>query len=143
MLKGLHPLLQPELLAALAEMGHGDELAVVDANFPAASVARRLLRLAGADLGEAVEAILSVLPLDTYVEEPLVRMEVVGDPEEMPAVQQEVLTLAQRLEGRPLVLGSLERHAFYERAGRAYAVVATGERRPYGNLVLVKGVLPA
>ncbi len=141
MLKGLHPLLNADLLAVLAAMGHGDELALVDANFPAASVARRLVRLDGVRLAEAAEAIFTVLPLDTFVDSPLAAMAPVDDPTSVPAVQAEVQRLAEQAEGRPLAMQGVERHAFYERARAAFAVVATGEPRPYGCLLFVKGVI--
>ncbi len=141
MLKGIDPLLGPELLMALASMGHGDELAVVDRNFPAVSVARRLVRLDGVSLNEAAIAIFSVFPIDTFVDKPLVRMEVVGEPSQVTAVQQEFLGIAQRAEGRDLQMGSLERFDFYRRAAGAFAIVATGEPRGYGNFVISKGGL--
>jgi L-fucose mutarotase len=131
-LKGIHPLLHADLLQVLAAMGHGDELAVVDNNFPAASVARRLVRLDGVGTLEAGRAILSVLPLDTFVEAPLIRMEIVGDPVTVPAVQAEFHELCGRVEQREIAMASLPREAFYERARTAYAVVATSESRPYG-----------
>ncbi len=114
MLKGIDPLLGPELLMALGSMGHGDELAVVDRNFPAVSVARRLVRLDGVSLNEAATAIFSVFPIDTFVDKPLVRMEVVGEPSQVTAVQQEFLDIAQSAEGRDLQMGSLERFDFYQ-----------------------------
>jgi L-fucose mutarotase len=141
MLKGIDALLGPELLMALASMGHGDELAVVDRNFPAVSVARRLVRLDGVSLSEAATAIFSVFPIDTFVDQPLVRMEVVGEPSQVTAVQQEFLDIAQRAEGRDLQMGSLERFDFYRRAADAFAIVATGEPRGYGNFVISKGGL--
>jgi L-fucose mutarotase len=141
MLKGIDPLLGPELLMALASMGHGDELAVVDRNFPAGSVARRLIRLDAVSLNAAASAIFSVFPVDTFVDKPLVRMEVVGNPTQVTAVQQEFLDIAQRAEGRDLQMGSLERFDFYRRAADAFAIVATGERRGYGNFLISKGGL--
>lgn len=141
MLKGIDPLLGPELLMALASMGHGDELAVVDRNFPAASVARRLVRLDGVSLIEAAAAIFSVFPIDTFVDKPLVRMEVVGEPSLVTAVQQEFLGIAQRGEGRDLRMGSLERFDFYRRAADVFVIVATAEQRGYGNFVISKGGL--
>lgn len=141
MLKGLDPLLDADLLYVLAAMGHGDELAVVDRNFPAASTARRLVRLSGAEVTVATRAILSVLPVDTYVDAPLLRMEVVGAPREICPVQQEVLSVCEAAEGRPLTMGSLPRQEFYERARQAFAVVATSERRPYACFLLRKGVI--
>jgi L-fucose mutarotase len=141
MLKGVNPLLSPELLYALAQMGHGDEIVLVDANFPATSTAQRLVRLDGCDLPTAAEAMLSVLPLDTFVPRPVAAMQVVGDPETVPDVQQDVLAIAQRAEGRPVQVERVERFAFYERAKRAFAVVATSEARPYGCVIFVKGVV--
>lgn len=142
MLKGIDPLLTPELLALLAAMGHGDELAVVDANFPAGACARRLVRVPGAGSPRVLEAVLSLLPLDSFVDEPAFRMEVVGDPDAEPEVCREFRTILARAEGRPVPLGRLERHAFYERTRQAFAVVQTGERRFYGNILLRKGVIP-
>lgn len=142
MLKGIDPLLTPELLLILAAMGHGDELAVVDANFPADACARRLVRIAGADSGRVLEAVLSLLPLDGFVAEPALRMEVVGDPEAEPEVCRAFRDILARAEGRPVPLGRLKRHAFYERTRQAFAVVQTGERRFYGNILLRKGVVP-
>ena len=141
MLKGLDPLLGEDVLYVLAAMGHGDQLALVDRNFPAGSMSRRLVRLAGADLVTAARAILSVLPLDTFVDQPVVRMEVVGAPNEVPQVQAEILALCQEAEGRELEMGSLRREDFYARAKEAFAVVATSEARPYGCLLFTKGVL--
>ena len=141
MLRNLNPLLSADLLQALRTMGHGDEIAMVDANFPAASVARRLIRLDGADLIEAGAAVLSVLPLDSFVEHTALRMELVDKPDEIPELQQEFQRLVEASAGRSLPMGGIERHAFYERARRAYAVVATGERSPYGCIILIKGVI--
>ncbi len=141
MLKGLHPLLGAELLHVLAAMGHGDELALVDRNFPAVSRATRTVPLLGADMAQASEAVLSVFPLDTFVTEPVLRMEVVGEPDAVPPVQQEFLDRCQRAEGRELQMGVLPREAFYRRAEAAFAVVSTSEARPYGCFVLVKGVV--
>ena len=107
-----------ELPMALGSMGHGDELAVVDRNFPAVSVACRLVRLDGVSLNQAATAIFSVFPIDTFVDKPLVRMEVVGEPSQVTAVQQEFLDIAQSAEGRDLQMGSLERFDFYRRAPR-------------------------
>ena len=122
-------------------MGHGDELVLVDANFPADSNAQQLIRLDGADLIEAGKAILSVFPLDSFVEHAVYRMEVVGNPDEIPPIQQEFQQIVNDSAGRPVSIGSIERHAFYERTKTAYAVVATSERRGYGCFVLTKGVL--
>jgi L-fucose mutarotase len=143
MLKRIDPLLNADLLYVLAAMGHGDELAVVDNNFPATSHAQRLVRVEGVDTTAAGRAILSVFPLDTFVDEPLVRMEVVGAPDEVTFVQADFHRLAEAAEGRAVSMGSLPRHAFYDRARAAFAVVSTSETRPYGCFLLVKGVIGA
>ena len=146
MLKNLHPLLNADVLYALRAMGHGDELVLCDANFPADSVARqtvlgKVLRIDGVDTTQAARAILSVLPLDNAVEQPVRRMEVMGEPELIPPVQQELQREVNLAEGRIRPLGSIERFAFYEAAKQAYCVIATGERRFYGCFLLKKGVL--
>jgi L-fucose mutarotase len=143
MLKGLDPVLGPDLLHVLAAMGHGDELVVADGNFPAASVARRLVRLDGVDAPRALRAILSVLPLDTFTPRPAAVMAVVGDPAAVPEPVRAFQALVDAAAGRSVPLEALERFAFYERARAAFAVVVTGERRPYGNILLVKGVVSA
>ena len=141
MLKGIDQLLNADLLHALAAMGHGDEIAVVDANFPAASMARRLIRLDGISATRAVEAILSLLPLDDFVPRPASRMQVVGDAKAVPPVCREFQALVDIAAGRRIPLGVIERHKFYERVRDCFAVVATGEGRLYGNLILAKGVI--
>lgn len=147
MLKGIDPLLNADLLYVLRAMGHGDEIVVSDTNFPADSVAAEtvhseLLRLDGVTAPRAVAAILSVFPLDSFVDHPAMRMEVVGNPSEIVPVAAEVQAEIDRAEGRSWPLGSIERHAFYARAKQAYAVVQTGERRFYGCFILKKGVIP-
>jgi L-fucose mutarotase len=141
MLKGLDPLLGPELLQILRAMGHGDELAIVDANFPAAATARRLVRLEGVDAPRALRAVLSLLPLDDFVEAPIAFMAAVGEPAAVPEITREFQRIAEEAEGRPLTVARLDRFAFYERARQAYAIVSTGERRLYGNVILTKGVI--
>jgi L-fucose mutarotase len=147
MLKSIDPILNPDLLHALAAMGHGDDIVISDANFPADAVAASThvgvpLRLDGVDAARAVRAILSLMPLDTFVDAPARRMEVVGRPDEMPDVQREVAREVEAAEGRPVSLAPIERHAFYAAAKTAYCVVATGERRFYGCFILKKGVIP-
>ena len=146
MLKGLSPLLTADLLWVLESMGHGDELALVDRNFPAASVAAsttsgRLVELRGTDDSAAARAILSVLPLDSFVAAPIRRMEVVGAPETVLAVHRDVAAIAAEAAGQEVKMGSLERHAFYAAARQSYAVVQTAESRPYGCFLLKKGVI--
>lgn len=147
MLKGIDNRLNAEVLGCLRAMGHGDTIVVVDTNFPAESVARatvtgRLLRMENLTAAEAVNAILSVLPLDTFVDDFAGRMEVVGKPEEIPPVQVEVQAEVDRAEGRFRPLPGIERFAFYDMARKAFAVVQTGERRFYGCFMLRKGVIP-
>ena len=141
MLKGLDPLLSPELLQCLAAMGHGDEIAIVDANFPAASQARRLIRLDGVTSARALAAVVSVLPLDSFVPSPALVMQVVGDPAAMPEPVRDFQPILDRAAGKRIVPAALERFAFYERVRAAFCVVATGERRFYGNILLIKGVI--
>jgi L-fucose mutarotase len=140
MLTGVDPLLGPELLAMLRAMGHGDEIVIADANFPSASVAKRLVRLDGVDAVRVAKAIASVLPLDDFVPSAAFRMAVTGAPDEIPPVCRafaEVLSAA----GYGGDIEPIERMAFYERARAAFGVVATGEGRLWGNLILKKGVL--
>lgn len=148
MLKGIDPLVSPELLRTLAAMGHGDTLAVCDANFPADSVARStvtgtLIRLDGVGIGRAVAAILSLLPLDPFDGPPAHRMMTAGGPGDVPPVQREIIDAVHAAEGPAVEVAALERFAFYEAARRAFAVVATGEQRGYGNVLLRKGVILA
>jgi len=139
-LKGIDPLLSPELLGILAEMGHGDELAIVDANFPAASMARRLVRIA-APATQVLEAVLKLLPLDEFVDAPLTVMEVVGDPAAIPETVREFQAAGNAAEGRTVGLSRVERFALYDRARAAFAVAATNEARLYGNVLVRKGVI--
>jgi len=147
MLKGISPLLNADVLQALCAMGHGDDLVIVDTNFPADSVARetqlgRLLRIDNATCAQAAAAILSVYPLDSFVDDAAGRMEMVDKPKEIPAVQKEVQKEIDKAEGRKWPLIPIERYAFYERAKQAYCVIQTGERRFYGCIALRKGVIP-
>jgi L-fucose mutarotase len=141
MLKSIDPLISPELLHILAAMGHGDELAVVDANFPAMSTAKRLVRLGGVTSPRALEAVLSLLPLDDFVDAPVAVMQVVGDPAAIPEVVKEFHEVAARVEGKPVNVERIDRFAFYDRARSAFAVLATGERRLYGCVLVKKGII--
>jgi L-fucose mutarotase len=147
MLKTIDPHLNADVLYALRAMGHGDRLVICDTNFPADSIARqtgfgRLLRIDNISAARAVRAVLSVLPLDSFIDDAAIRMEVVGNPNEVPDVQREVQTEIDRAEGRHWPLVSAERHAFYEKARTGYCVIATGERRFYGCFIFSKGVIP-
>ena len=146
MLKNLDNRLNAEVLFALRAMGHGDTLVIADTNFPSDSIARQtvlgdLLRMDNLTCAEAVEAVLSVLPLDTFVDDFAGRMEVVGHPDKIEPVQAEVQARIDAAEGRPRKMVSIERFDFYERAKTAYAVIQTGERRFYGCFIFRKGVI--
>lgn len=140
MLKNIDPLLGPDLLYILRRMGHGDEIVIVDANFPAESHARRLVRMDGVSATAALEAVVSVFPIDTYVDDPIYTMEVVGDTHDVPEIVQEFRAIISRSPLQPTQFGTLGRNAFYSRSREAFAIVATGERRLYGNILLTKGV---
>ncbi|WP_421913421.1 RbsD/FucU family protein [Mesorhizobium sp.] len=146
MLKGISPLLNADVLQALRAMGHGDDLIIADTNFPSDSVARqtvlgRLLRI-DASAAEVVKAVLSLYPLDTFVDDSAARMEIVGKPDEIPPVQKEVQKAIDAAEGKSWPMIPVERYAFYERAKQAYCVIQTGERRFYGCFAFRKGVVP-
>jgi L-fucose mutarotase len=147
MLKGIDPRLNADVLYVLRAMGHGDYLIVADTNFPSDSIAQetvhgQLLRMENITAGEAAEAILSVYPLDTFVDDFAARMEIVGAPDEVPPVQQEVQAAIDAAEGQPRKMIGVERFAFYDLAKEAYAVIQTGERRFYGCFMFRKGVIP-
>ena len=139
MLKNISPILSPELLKILMEMGHGDELVIGDGNFPAASVAQRLVRLDGHGVPEVLDAILKLMPLDTYVECPVALMDN-GDAANEPAIWAEYRNIVTANEGEKKFYLE-ERFDFYDRAKKAYAVVATGETAIYANIILKKGVV--
>ena len=142
MLKWIDNRLNAEVLGCLRAMGHGDVLIIADTNFPSDQVARatvtgKLLRMENLSAAQAVQAVLSVLPLDTFVDDFAGRMEIVGDAAAIPAVQAEI----DAAEGRARPMISIERFAFYDVARKAYAVIQTGERRFYGCFMLRKGVI--
>ena len=139
MLKNINPLLGPELLSTLRAMGHGDEIAIVDANYPATSSGRPLVRLDGISATEAVSAILSVLPLDDFVPDCAWHMQVVDDPKAEMPIFSEFRDLL-KVHGN-FKLSGLERFAFYEKVRSVFAVVVTGEDRLYGNMILKKGII--
>ncbi|MCR4622527.1 MAG: L-fucose mutarotase [Clostridiales bacterium] len=140
MLKGISPIISPELLKILMEMGHGDEIVIGDGNFPAASIAKRLVRLDGHGVNEILDAVLKLFPLDTYVDAPVGLMQVMPGDDVVPVIWDEYRKTVDKYEpGRKF--GYIERFDFYERAKNAYAVVATGEGALYANIILKKGVV--
>ena len=146
MLKNVPAFMDAELLWVLAAMGHGDELAVVDRNFPARSVAMetqsgRLITLGGMDAPSAIGGILELMPLDTFVESPLAWMDPVDQPGTILPVHADVLAACHRAEGRQVAHAVIERFAFYGAAKKCFAVVQNGENRPYGCFILKKGVV--
>ena len=146
MLKGIDPRLNAEVLYVLKAMGHGDTLVIGDTNFPSDAIAQEtvhgeLLRMENLTAGEVTEAVLSVTPLDTFVEDFAVRMEIVDNAQEVPDVQQEVQAAINAAEGRDRPMLSVERFAFYDQARDAYAVIQSGERRFYGCFIFRKGVI--
>lgn len=141
MLKHIDPILNAELLHVLASMGHGDELAIVDANFPAAAMARRLVRMDGVSAPRALQAVLTLLPLDDFVEAPITTMQVVGNPDEIPETVREFQTIANAADTSPARSTRIDRFEFYRRSREAFAIVATGETRLYGCILVRKGVI--
>ena len=144
MLKGINPLLNADVLHVLRAMGHGDDLIIADTNFPSDSVARqtvygRLLRI-DAPAADVVQAVLSVMPIDTFVNDAAARMEVVDEPETILPVMEEVQSQVSAMGG-PNPMLPIERFSFYDRAKQAYAVIQTGERRFYGCFAFRKGVI--
>ena len=141
MLKGIPPILSPELLKILQEMGHGDEIVIADGNFPAASVAQRLVRCDGHGVPPLLEAVVKLFPLDTFVERPVALMAVVPGDSTKPTIWEEYRSILQACGEKFNDFEMVERFAFYERAKKAYAVVATSEKALYANIILKKGVL--
>jgi L-fucose mutarotase len=141
MLKNIDPLLSPKLLMLLRSMGHGDEIAIVDANYPAESSAQRLERLDGVSATRVLRAIVSLMPLDSYVDCPVHTMQVVDNHSLKPEVVCEFERIIADADDSVINFGTLERFAFYERVKNSYAIVVTGERRLYGNILLKKGVI--
>lgn len=140
MLKNIPPILGPDLLGILRAMGHGDEIAIVDANYPADAAGPALVRLDGVSATDVLDAILTLMPLDDFVEDAAFCMQVVGDANKREPVMDAFETIVKRHEPK-IGLASLERFAFYERVSQGYAIVQTGERRLYGNILLKKGVI--
>ena len=142
MLKLVHPAISPELMAVMMQMGHGDELVLADANFPADANAQRIVRADGIDLETLLPAILKFFPIDTFVPEQAMVMEPVDSKTAEPTIWATFRKDLKAAEGREVTLTKIERFAFYERTRQAYAIVATGSRAFYSNLILKKGVVP-
>jgi L-fucose mutarotase len=141
MLIGIDPLLGPELLCHLRAMGHGDYLVIADANFPAGSV-KRLVRSEGVTAPQMLAAVLSVMPLDSFTDSAVCVMEVVGKPGTFAPITDEFRQIVAARSGQRFSkIAGIERFAFYERAHHAYALISTGERRLYGNIILQKGII--
>ncbi len=141
MLRNINPILSPELLYTLRAMGHGDEIVIADANFPGAGSGPDCIRADGSSASEVLQAVLSVMPLDTFVPDPALTMQVVGDPEAIPDAIADFQRIIDTAADNPAKVQGLERFAFYARAANAFAIVQTGERRLYGNIILKKGVI--
>lgn len=139
MLKGIPSIIPPELLKILMEMGHGDEIVIGDGNFPAASIAKRLVRCDGHSVPDLLDAILKLMPLDTYVEAPVALMEVVPGDTVVPVIWDEYREIIKKYQD--VKIENVERFAFYDRAKGAYAVVTSGETALYANIILKKGVV--
>ena len=140
MLKNIPPILGPDLLGVLRAMGHGDEIAIVDANYPADAAGPVLVRLDGISATDVLDAILTLMPLDDFVDEAAICMQVVGEAKRREPVMDEFDRIIKTHEPK-MGLSSMERFAFYERVSKGYAIVQTGERRLYGNVLLKKGVI--
>ena len=141
MLKGIPPILSPELLKIMMEMGHGDTIVIADGNFPGAAIAQRLIRLDGHGVPEILDAVLQLIPLDQYVSQPAALMEVVPGDDVRPTIWEDYRALLAKHGEDPQAVEMMERFAFYERAKKAYAIVATGETAIYANVLLKKGVV--
>ncbi len=141
MLKGIPSIISPQLLKALMEMGHGDEIVIADGNFPAASVAQRLIRSDGNNIPELLEGILTFFPLDTFVDHPAALMAVVPGDTYIPVIWDEYRKIIGQHDETFTDFELIERFAFYDRAEKAYAVIATSEMARYANVILKKGIV--
>ncbi|NLO07765.1 MAG: L-fucose mutarotase [candidate division WS1 bacterium] len=142
MLKGISPLISPQLLEVLARMGHGDEIVLADAHFPGETMNDRVLRADGLRIADLLDAILPIFELDSYVDDPLVMMAAVEGDTLDPSVEEAYRSAIDRHAPDAPAIGRIERFAFYDRARAAFAVVMTGETAKYGNIILKKGVTP-
>ena len=143
MLKGIDSRINADLLYVLGAMGHGDQIAIVDRNYPETSNAmdKELVRYDALSSTQALEMVLSLFPLDTFVDAPVYTMQVVGNPTEILPFHKEGQEICNRIEGRDIKFKPLERHDFYKQVEQCFAIISTSEDRPYGNFILVKGVL--
>lgn len=141
MLIGIDPILNPDILHALRAMGHGDEIVIADGSFPAETMARRLVRMEASDMPRMLRAVLSVLPIDESEPDPVLGMEVIGEPDTIMPAHQQIDAILDDVTGGEVRLRRIERYAFYERAKQAFAVIATGERLFYGNVIIRKGTV--
>ncbi|PJI84277.1 L-fucose mutarotase [Yoonia maricola] len=141
MLRNIPPILSPDLLHSLRAMGHGDDIVIADANFPGTALSQRCHRLDGVSATDVLAAVLTVLPLDTFVADPALVMQVVEDADAVPPIVGAFKKIITATADTPASLAKLERFAFYERAKTAFAIVQTGETRLYGNIILKKGVI--
>lgn len=141
MLHNIPAILSPDLLSSLRAMGHGDTIVIADSNFPATTLTNRCHRLDGIDATDVLDAILTLLPLDTFVPDPAVVMQVVGDPDAIPPVVAAFQTIINDKADNPVTLSGVDRFDFYDQAKQSFAIVQTGETRLYGNIILKKGVI--
>lgn len=141
MLRNIDPLLGPQILHTLASMGHGDEIAIVDANYPGSYSGVDCIRADGISATHMLRAVLTLLPLDNFVPDPAITMQVVGDPDAVPEAVADFQAVINETADNPAKITALERFAFYQRAETVFAIIQTGERRLYGNIILKKGVV--
>ena len=141
MLINVNPFLSPDILATLRSMGHGDRFVLSDANFPSYSHNSTLIRMDGLNIPQVAKAILSVFPLDSFVSEPVLRMEIDNKPDEINEVHQDLINTVHEVSGNNWKVGSIERQKFYTETKKAFAVITTSDTRPYGCFIFTKGVL--
>lgn len=141
MLKGIPKIFSPDLMKTLMEMGHGEEIVLADGNFSAATLGKRVIRCDGHGIPELLDAILDFLPLDDYVDYPILLMKVARENDEKPSIWDEYRKIIEKKVGHNFQIGLIERFDFYERASKAFAIVATSEKALYANIILKKGVI--
>jgi L-fucose mutarotase len=141
MLINIDPILSPELLSIIRSMGHGDKLVLCDANYPAISTSNKIIRMDGVNIPKAAKAILSVFPLDSFIPEPVRRMEIDSRPDDINDVHKDLIEVVKKVSGLNWHVGSIERQKFYKESLDAFATVVTGESRPYGCFIFTRGVI--